>query len=208
MSVEVFDFAQGSDEWVAARIGLPTASRFSEILAKGEGKTRAKYLRELAAEKARGWGEPDTFTTVHMERGKEMEGEARALYAFTYAAPTLVGFIRNGQKGCSPDSLVGDAGGLEIKTALGHIQVERMQRNAIPSEHVAQVQGNLWVAEREWWDFMSYSPGLRPVVIRVYRDEAYIAQLAKAVDAFNEELEALVAAVRTYGDFKAQAVAA
>lgn len=190
--IEVFDFAQGSDEWARARLGLPTASRFADILAKGEGKMRRKYLYELAAEIIT--GEPaDSYTNAYMERGKEMEDEARAYYAFTKdVSPQRVGFIRNGRAGASPDSLIGDEGGLEIKTALGHIQVERLIRNDLPPEHKAQVQGSLWIAEREFWDFMSYWPKMPALIVRVCRDENYIAALASAVAAFNDELDALV----------------
>lgn len=197
--IEIINCDQGTPEWFAARVGIPTASRFSDILAKGEGKTRARYLRDLAAEIIRGTPEEETYTNAHMERGKAQEDEARRLYAFMADAdPMQVGFIRDGRKGCSPDSLIGDDGGLEIKTALGHIQIERLQRGTLPSEHVAQVQGSLWVTGRQWWSFMSYSPGLPPLITRVERDESYIATLAKAVDAFNEELDALVASVRGY----------
>ena len=197
--IEIINCDQGTPEWFAARVGIPTASRFSDILAKGEGKTRGRYLRDLAAEIIRGTPEEETYTNAHMERGKAQEDEARRLYAFMADAdPVQVGFIRDGRKGCSPDSLIGDDGGLEIKTALGHIQIERLQRGTLPSEHVAQVQGSLWVTSRKWWDFVSYSPGLPPLISRVERDEPYIATLAKAVDAFNEELDALVASVRGY----------
>lgn len=197
--IEIISCEQGTPEWFAARVGIPTASRFSDILAKGEGKTRGRYLRDLAAEIIRGTPEEETYTNAHMERGKAQEDEARRLYAFMADAdPVQVGFIRDGRKGCSPDSLIGDDGGLEIKTALGHIQIERLQRGTLPSEHVAQVQGSLWVTGRQWWDFVSYSPGLPPLITRVERDEPYIATLAKAVDAFNEELDALVTSVRGY----------
>lgn len=197
--IEIINCEQGTPEWFAARVGIPTASRFSDILAKGEGKTRGRYLRDLAAEIIRGTPEEETYTNTHMERGKAQEDEARRLYAFMADTdPMQVGFIRDGRKGCSPDSLIGDDGGLEIKTALGHIQIERLQRGTLPGEHVAQVQGSLWVTGRSWWDFVSYSPGLPPLITRVERDEPYIAALAKAVDAFNEELDALVASVRGY----------
>jgi hypothetical protein len=79
-----------------------------------------------------------------MERGKLMEDEARDLYAFqTGALSQRVGFIRNGDKGASPDSLIGDKGGLEIKSAAAHIQIKRLLADELPSEHKAQVQGNL-----------------------------------------------------------------
>lgn len=159
---------------------------------------RAKYMRRLAGEIVT--GQPsESYTNVHMERGKVMEDEARDLYAFVHDAEIKrVGFIKNGQKGCSPDSLIGTDGGLEIKTALPDIQIERLFKGTLPSEHKAQVQGSIWVAEREWWDFVSYWPKLPPLTVRVYRDEPYIKRLSDAVDAFNDELAALVDRIRAY----------
>jgi len=204
--LEIIDCEQGTIEWHRARLGIPTASRFADILAKGDGKMRARYLRDLAGEIYT--GEPDTegFTNAHMERGKLWEADARDHYAFTNdVEPQQVGFIRNGRAGASPDSLIGETGGLEIKTALRHIQIERLQRGGMPPEHKAQVQGCLWITGREWWDFMSYAPGLPPLIVRVPRDEAYIDHLTKAVDAFNEELDALVASLRGVSQFQAAA---
>lgn len=196
MTVEIVTCEQGTPEWFAARLGIPTASRFSDVLAKGEGKMRGRYLHELAAETLRGSVEPDSYSNAHMERGKAQEDEARQLYAFmTDHEPVQVGFMRNGRAGASPDSLIDDDGGLEIKTALGHIQIERLKAGKLPSEHRAQVQGNLWISGRAWWSFMSYSPGLPPLIVRVERDEEYIAQLAAAVQAFNDELDMLVASL-------------
>jgi hypothetical protein len=169
---------------------------------------RTKYLRQLAADVVRGFPEPDTYSNAHMERGKVQEDEARQLYAFmTDHEPVQVGFMRNGRAGASPDSLIGADGGLEIKTALGHIQIERLKAGKLPAEHRAQVQGNLWISGRAWWSFMSYSPGLPPLIVRVPRDDAYIATLSAAVDAFNEELDALVASLRPKDAF-ARSVAA
>lgn len=205
MSPQIFDFEQGSPEWFAARMGLPTASEFATVLrtkgkaADGSSKERRTYMLKLAGEILT--GEPmESYTNAHMERGKIMEDEARELYQFAHEAEVQrVGFITNGPKGCSPDSLIGDKGGLEIKTALPHIQIDRLLRDEVPAEHVPQVQGGLWVAEREWWDFCSYWPKLPLFVKRVYRDEAYIKRLAEGVEQFNEELAALVETIRGYG---------
>jgi hypothetical protein len=198
--IEIFDMDQGGDEWVKARLGLPTASKFATIMAKGEGKTRSEYLRKLAGEILT--GEPmDSYSNIHMERGKTQEDEARDLYAFiTDAEIHRVGFVRNGQKGASPDSLVGEDGGLEIKTALAHIQIERLMRGGLPPEHKAQVQGNIMVLERDWWDFCSYSPKLPLLKVRVPRDESYIANMAGEIDRFNDELADLVERIRHYGE--------
>jgi hypothetical protein len=112
--------------------------------------------------------------------------------------PQRIGFIRNGERGCSPDSLIGENGGLEIKTALPHIQIDRLLCGTLPTEHKAQVQGSLWLCEREWWDFVSYCPKLPLLVVRVQRDAEYIAQLETSVDQFNAELRQLVAQIQSF----------
>jgi hypothetical protein len=197
--IQVFDMDQGSADWHSARAGIPTASMFSTVMAKGEGKTRSKYMRTLAGEIITGES-AETFSNAHMERGKAMEDEARETYALIHdAQPQRVGFIRNGQKGASPDSLIGANGGLEIKTALPDIQIDRLERNRLPPEYVAQVQGSMWVGERDWWDFVSFWPKLPMLRVRVYRDEAYIKTLSDEVDRFNDELAALVERISHYG---------
>lgn len=197
--LEVFECDQGTDSWFECRKGLPTASKFSTVMAKGEGKTRSEYMRKLAGEILTG-EVSEQFSNIHTDRGNAMEDEARETYAFiTDADIHRVGFIRNGKKGASPDSLVGMNGGLEIKTALPHIQIDRLERNRLPPEHKAQVQGNLWIAEREFWDFVSYWPRLPMLTVRVYRDEEYIRTMAAEIDRFNDELDELVDRIRSYG---------
>lgn len=199
MTAQVFTFDQRSVEWEHARLGIPTASMFHCVLAKGEGKTRRSYLMKLAGERLT--GEPmENYTNAHMERGVVMEDEARDLYAFVNDAPLLrVGFIRNGDTGCSPDALVGDDGVLEIKSALPHVLIDHLTRGSFPSEHVAQCQGALWIAERDWIDLAIYAPRLPLFVKRATRDDKYIAELATAVIAFNDELAKTVERVRHYG---------
>lgn len=194
--IEIYRGEQGTDEWRQMRAGIPTASEFATVLAKGrsggESKTRRTYLLKLAGERLT--GEPaESYSNAHMERGKAMEAEARDAYAFMRDADyEQVGFIRNGNAGCSPDGLIGTDGMVEIKTKLPHLQLEVLLANELPAEHVAQCQGALWIAEREWLDFVSYWPKLPIFTIRVRRDEAYIARLAEAVADFNAELDAIV----------------
>jgi hypothetical protein len=201
MALEIFDCDQNSPEWYQCRLGIPTASRFSTVLAAGRGggesKTRREYLYKLAGEVLT--GEPMySYQNDHTLRGQEMESEARDMYVFlTDFEPHRVGFLRNGRKGCSPDSLIGTDGLLEIKTKLAHLQCEVLDYDELPSEHKAQCQGQLWVAEREWVDFVSYWPKLPLFAKRVFRDEAYIKKLAAEVDRFNNELADLVAKLQT-----------
>ncbi len=198
--IRFVDCEQGTPEWFQVRAGMPTASQFSTVMAKGKGgaesKTRRTYMLKLVGEILT--GEPmDSFTNHHMERGKEMEAEARRLYAFMKDVdPQQVGFVINGPKGCSPDSLIDANGMAEIKTKLPHLQIDVLLSDDVPSEHRAQCQGNLWVAEREWIDFVSYWPGLPLFVTRAHRDDEYIKALATAVDEFNDELAHLVERIR------------
>src|SRR6185369_16291184 len=132
-----------------------------------------------------------------MERGHDQEPAARELYAFqTDLEPQAVGFIKNGSVGCSPDSIVGDKGMVEIKTKLAHLHLDVLLGDVVPNEHMAQIQGQLWVAEREWCDFVSYCPKLPLFVKRVHRDEAFIERIAKAVDLFERELVTLMDVVQ------------
>lgn len=200
--IKILDCEQGTEEWFLARAGIPTASMFGTVMASGRGggesKTRAKYMRQLAGEIIT--GKPmESFTNPHMERGHVMEPEARELYAFaTDTAPRQVGFIRNGEKGCSPDSLIDANGMLEIKTKLPDLLIECLERDDFPPEHKAQCQGALWVAEREWIDIVVYWPAMPVFIKRAYRDDTYIKTMAEAVEKFNEELETLVQRIRAY----------
>lgn len=200
--MDVLTCEQGTAEWHEARLGIPTASQFSTLLAKGKGggdsKTRKTYLHKLAGEILTG-EQMDTFGNAHTEHGHEVEGEARALYEFMCDAEVReVGFIRSGRKGCSPDGLVGDVGMVEIKRKLPHIMVETILSGRFPPAHKAQVQGQLWIAEREWCDLVCYYPSMPPFISRAYREDEYIEQLAEAVEAFNAELDEIVAKVREY----------
>lgn len=200
--LDILDCDQNTAEWMRARMGIPTASMFATVMSKGRGgpsKTRQTYLHKLAGEVLTG-APMDSFSNAHMERGHEMEQEACDAYAFlTDSAPETVGFIRNGRAGASPDRLVGDSGLLEIKTKLPHLMIEVIMRDDMPPEHRAQCQGQLWIAEREWIDLVCYWPGMPMFIHRAQRDEPYIAQLSEAVDAFNDELDQIVAKVKAYG---------
>ena len=190
--IQIFNCAQSSPEWFAARLGIPTASDFADVLSSGKGggdsKTRRTYMLKLLGELMT--GEPaGNFTNVHLQRGKEMEDEARQAYVTaTGNVVQRVGFIRRGDVGCSPDGLIGEYGVLEIKTKLPHLQLEVLLKDEVPSEHVAQIQGQLFVTGRKWVDFVSYWPHLPVLVKRVERDEPYIEKLQEGLQKFNQEL--------------------
>lgn len=199
----VHDVLQGSPEWIALRLGIPTASRFDGILTPKTRKysaTSRKYINELVAE----WlldGPIESFTTFAMERGTELEPEARGWYAFDHDADvSTVGFVTNddGTVGASPDGLVGDNGLIEIKCPGPVRHVENLFGRDIAD--YGQVQGNLWVCEREWADVISYHPNMLPCVTRIPRDDMYIADLEVVMGQFLEELEEAKEYVRALGE--------
>ena len=191
--LEIFQCEQGSEEWYLARAGIPTASEFQTLLMEGKAKgtpsaTRRTYMLQLIGEQLT--GKVEQYSNFHMERGKALEPEARDLYKFVYSRTVRpVGFIRRGRVGASPDALVDNDGLLEIKTKLPHLQIDLILKDQVPTEHKAQIQGQLWLADREWLDFVSYWPGLPLFVKRVERDEVYIETLAQAVDKFLTEMD-------------------
>lgn len=212
-SIEIFDCEQGSEDWARLRLGLVTASNFHKIIAEGEGKMRSRYMRDLAGELLTG-APAETYSNAAMERGKKAEADAADHYARTHFADLIrVGFVKNSRLlkysavGASPDYLIGSDGGLEIKTLLPALIIERLEKGAgMPPEHRAQVHGNMWVCEREWWDVKIYYPsspgfpGMPDYTIRVFRDDSYIQEkLAKPIEIFNYELKILVQKIRGMG---------
>lgn len=198
-ALEIHDIEQGTPEWHQVRAGVVTASRFKDVLAKGDGRMRRTYMHQLAGELVT--GRPMvTYKSAAMERGNDQEAEARDLYAFmTDADPIQTGFMRNGRVGYSPDALIGDDGVLEIKTKEPHLMVGVIEKGKFPTEHMAQCQGALWVSGREWIDLAVYCPGFPLFVKRMQRDEDYIAILRSETAKFVEDLDALVERVSQHG---------
>jgi hypothetical protein len=204
MPVQFFEFEQNSPEWFEARRGIPTASNFQCLMAKSaERKGRATYMRQLAAEIITGEA-GESFKSAAMDRGHALEDDAANYYSMVRkAAVRKIGFARNdgkhGAAGASPDRLIGDDGNLEIKTQRADILIETLAKDEFPNEHVAQVQGGLWVTDREFADLIIYWPKMPALIKRVRRDVRYIAELAGEVARFNDDLAALVEKIRAYG---------
>jgi hypothetical protein len=191
--VIVHDVAQGSTEWKMARMGIPTASQFGRILSSKTLKPLAgaeTYMLELLTESLLGFCEGEDGSQF-MDRGREMEEEAVAWFELEKGVDaTKVGFITNdeGTAGCSPDRLVGEDAGLEVKCPAAKTHLGYLLSQEIPADYIAQIQGGLYLTGRAHWDFCSYNPVLPPWCIRVERDETYITALASALGAFTARL--------------------
>lgn len=200
--MQIINCEQGSPEWFAERCGLATASEFSSILAKGQGKTRASYLRKIVAERLTGVP-AEHFKNGYMDRGHEYEPLARAEYEYRREVTIeTIGLIKHDHidVACSPDGLVGNDGGVEIKSVIPTTQVETILGGCVPSEHKAQVQGNIWISGRKWWDFVSFCPEMPPelrlFVVRCEPDRKYIETLSEEVCRFNEEVVSTIELIR------------
>ncbi len=186
------DCQLGSPEWLTARLGLPTASQFGRIVTPKTLKPSASaigYRHELCAE----WliGEPiDPVANDWMDRGTELEPQAVKYYEAQRDIDTIeVGLCLTDDRtaGCSPDRLIGDDGGLEIKCPSAKVHVGYLM-TGVDRDHMAQVQGCLWVTGRRWWDVMSFNPAMPPSIVRVERDPKYMDALDGAMAAFVEKL--------------------
>ncbi len=193
------EIEQGSDEWKLVRRGVPTASCFDKILTPTTLKLSSSYdgyLNQLAAESV-GLYE-DWKGNGNTERGSELEPEAAFYYEFTNSVITQkTGFIWRDERrlvGGSPDLLVGDDGGVEIKCPSAKVHIGYLRKGDVPSEYLGQVYGYLWITGRQWWDFVSYYPGFKKnLEVRIHADdEAYQKWRAvweHEIELFCEKLE-------------------
>ena len=194
--MKILEAEQGTQEWLDARLGRPSASQFYKLITTS-GKPSASaddYISEMIAERITGESEP-IYVNEWMQRGTELEPEARATYEFIHGVDVQeVGFILDdsGEFGCSPDGLVGDDGGVEFKCPAPKNHIAWSRKGVCPSKHYAQVQGCLYITGREWWDFMSYHPDMKPFIVRVERNEEFIEKLAEQISLAVEEIKSEV----------------
>jgi len=183
---------QRSEAWFEARRGIPTCSRFDKILTAAKGLPSAAQdtlIDELIAESIcppeQGLIRP--HVTPEMEQGMRLEGEARCAYELEFAKWPVreVGFVlhASGMFGGSPDALVGDVGGVEIKCPNAATHVGYIRGSTLPNEYKCQVHGYMVVTGRDWWDFFSYARGFEPLCVHIVRDE-FTAKLERELFTF------------------------
>jgi len=196
------DLEQGTDEWLAARCGIITASVVGQLITPKTVKPATNdYSRaltmNLVAERITGFVEP-MHMNADMERGTLDEPYARDLYSEHYAPAHEVGFIVRddfGFKiGYSPDGLVGDDGLIEIKSRRQKKHLATILADEVPLENMAQIQCGLLVSGRDWLDYVSYCGGMPLYVKRVLPDPKWHEAIQEAVKAFEESAEQMLQA--------------
>lgn len=197
-NLEIFDFEQGSDDWHKVRVGVITASNLSKVMAKGEGKTREDYLDRIVGER-KSQHPVTTYKNTDMERGTVMEPEIREMYrAQTFDEMKQIGFGKRKLPrvtiGASPDCLVGENGGVEFKSMnqAGMVKIFRTGRRP-PPEHRAQIQGNMLVFGRQWWDLVIGYSGMPLLKWRFERQEADIEAIIRECEIFDLDARRLLA---------------
>ena len=188
--MKIIDCKQGSTEWLLARMGVVTASEIDALVSPtwkvrtGEGPET--YLYRKLAEKLVGWM-PEFSGTYEMQQGSIIETIAIPWYNFTYDANAVrVGFCVSDdwRCGCSPDALIDDDCGLEVKSPQAPQHLKYLLRNEVPPDYLPQVHFSMFVTGRPRWKFLSYSRQFPSLVVEVKRDEKIQAVFREATESF------------------------
>jgi len=182
------DIEQNTEEWMELRKGKFTASSFKDLFMAKSTKGYQNAIYKVVYERMTGES-PENFTNDYMQRGHELEPLAREEYEKqTFNEVLDPGFFElNEYVGASPDGLIGEDGLLEIKCPAYSTMIDYLLNPKLPSIYQHQVHGQMWVTGRKWCDFLAYHPKLKPIIIRVERDETIIVEIeAKINEAISE----------------------
>jgi len=198
----MFDLVQGTPEWLAARSGSLGASSIGDVLAKtktGWGATRANLKSRIVVERIT--GKPvETFSNSAMQRGNDLEPQARAMYSFHSGYDVEeVGIIPHPtikHSHCSPDGLVGYDGMVEIKCCGATRHIELLTGSPPEDRYIKQCLWQLACTGREWVDLAYFHPDfpqeMQLHITRIERDHAVLQGLETEVSAFLSEVAATV----------------
>lgn len=197
----VHEVRQHSPEWAKLRLGIPTASEFDALISPkfeartGQGPTT--YLYKKLCERVMGFA-MDGGSSFAMSNGSILENEALPWYEFTTGINVRrVGFCTtdDGRIGASPDGLIGDDGGIEIKCPNPETHLSYLMEKTLPKEHAAQVHGSMFVTGRPWWIFLSYSRQFPAFILRVDRDDRIQSALRGTLEPFLKRFDEKLAEV-------------
>lgn len=190
---------QQTEEWYQARLGKVTASKVASVLARRDSATRADYLTDLVLERLTG-KQQEFYTNEAMQWGTDTEPQARMAYeAQTGDLVDELGFIDHptiANFGCSPDGVIREDGLIEIKCPNSKTHLSTLLSGKAPSKYIPQMQTQMAVMNRQWCDFVSFDPrlpeDLQLFIVRVDRDNDYIAKLEEEVSIFLKEVDETV----------------
>jgi len=201
--MKTLDVAQGSAQWLFARAGIVTASELDNLISPTwkirDGDTPASYMHLKLAEKIMGQPLNLELDTFAIDQGKLLENEAIPWLDFVHGMKVeRVGMCLtdDGRVGASPDGLIGEDGGLEVKCPRPQTHIKYLLDGVVPKQYLAQVHGSLWVTGRKYWMFLSYSRQFPKLLIRVERDERIMQAISQAVESYYANFDAALAKIK------------
>ncbi len=195
------DIKQNSEEWFELRLKKATSSNFAKIMAN-DGKTfglpALEYAERIALEYVTGVKDETGFTSGFMDRGTELEPVARPRYELeTLYVVTNGGFHiqKSNHKillGDSNDGNVGKDGCIEIKCVIPKTQWKRLKKGGYDLAYKWQIQGHIWIGEKDWCDFVSFCPEMpenkQLYIHRIERDNDMIERMKLRINLFRQEV--------------------
>lgn len=188
--IKYYNIEQKSDEWLELRKGKFTASNAQAIANADKGLD--SLCIELLAEKMA--LKSDAYINEDMQRGNELEAEARKEFeAFSGEKVRLVGFVENDKydnAGCSPDGLISDDAGIEIKCPNNLNYFKLLLEPIVKPEYMWQIQMQMLITERKHWYYICYNPNFerKIIVIDVFPNEEMQKKLIEGIRIGNEKL--------------------
>ncbi len=173
-----------------ARSGIPTASEFDALVTPAFEIRKGEMPKTYLAKKIAEWwqGGPLPFCSAFsMEAGQILEDEAKPWYELEFGEEIQrVGLCLTDDErvGASPDGLIGEDCGIELKCPEAHTHVKYLLGGELPKDYAAQVHGAMFVTGRPAWRFISYRRHFPPLVLTVERDETIQCQIADAIESF------------------------
>jgi hypothetical protein len=216
-----WNVAQHTDEWLALKKGVISASTMKNLISKKTDKDTGEvtyslpkpdktksYLYQIASERFAPELVEDDFQSFAMMRGVRDEVDAFNLYSAKYEPLRSCGFITNDEHGFtlgfSPDGLTAlhDDGFTEAKSRAPKFQFETIATDEMDDDYMIQIQVGFLVTKRKWCDFKSYCGGLPMFVKRIYPDpviQKVIIEAGKDADKrINEIVDTFKANVEKY----------
>jgi hypothetical protein len=206
---------QGSDEWHRLRIGIPTASQFSNIVTNTglivKAERRRKYMCRLICERLlyQSFDDERADRLYWARRGQTVEPAARAAFEqFAKCEVEQVGTITDDDMryGASPDGIILVNGkrsgeGLEMKCPAPWTMMQYLLDGA-DEDFTPQVQGNMFVGGFDAMHLWCWHPNMPPKHVFMLRNEKYQETLGKALYAFCDELDAEEKRARALGEYR------
>ena len=196
----ITDCKQGDPEWFKHRLGSIGGSSISSVVAGGKGKMRNNLMYRLAGEILSGVNY-EGYSNAHMDRGFEQEDDSLNVYSAVTGneiyKPALVKATSHTHY--SPDSLCDPDGVVECKAAIPSIHIERIINDKIEGNYYKQIQWGLYICERKWCDFVSYSPtvSVKPIWIkRYFWHPETIKELSEGADKFLREMATIIRRIK------------